>query len=134
MQAQGYTPEKLAEMKQKKGLTRAYVGSALCYLVMAYVVALFAAYTNSTTLAQGLWLGLLAWLGFAAPIGLTANLFSEKPLAAWVIHAGYQLAYLLIMAVLLSAWPSGPASPSPPPPPPRPPRRPSSPRRLSSHP
>lgn len=103
MQAQGYTPEKLAEMK-RKGLARAYVGSALCYLVMAYVVALFAAYTNSTTLPQGLWLGLLAWLGFAAPIGLTANLFSEKPIAAWVIDAGYQFAYLVIMSVLLSVW------------------------------
>jgi hypothetical protein len=103
MQAQGYTPEKLEEMK-KRGLTRAYVGSALCDLVMAYVVALFAAYTNSTTLAQGLWLGFLAWLGFAAPIGLTANLFSEKPIAAWVIDAGYQLAYLLIMGALLSVW------------------------------
>jgi hypothetical protein len=103
MQAQGYTPEKLEAMK-KRGLTRAYVGSALCDLVMAYVVALFAAYTNSTTLAQGLWLGFLAWLGFAAPIGLTANLFSEKPIAAWVIDAGYQLAYLVIMGALLSVW------------------------------
>jgi hypothetical protein len=103
MQAQGYTPEKLEEMK-KRGLTRAYVGSALCDLVMAYVVALFAAYTNSTTLAQGLWLGFLAWLGFAAPIGLTANLFSETPIAAWVIDAGYQLAFLVIMGVLLSVW------------------------------
>jgi hypothetical protein len=103
MQAQGYTPERLQEMKQK-GLTRAYVASALCYLVMAYVVALFAAYTNSTTLAQGLWLGFLAWLGFAAPIGLSANLFSEKPIAAWVIDAGYQLAYLVIMGALLSLW------------------------------
>jgi hypothetical protein len=103
MQAQGYTPERLQAMKQK-GLTRAYVGSALCYLVMAYVVALLAAYTNSTSLAQGLWLGFLAWLGFAAPIGLTANLFSEKPIAAWVIDAGYQLAYLVIMGALLSVW------------------------------
>ncbi len=103
MQAQGYTPERLEEMK-KKGLTRAYVGSALCYLVMAWVVALFAAYTNSTTLASGLWLGFLAWLGFAAPLGLTANLFSEKPIAAWVIDAGYQLAFLVIMGVLLSLW------------------------------
>jgi uncharacterized protein DUF1761 len=103
MQAQGYTPERLEEMK-KKGHTRAYVGSALCYLVMAYVVALLAAYTNSSTLAQGLWLGFLAWLGFAAPIGLTANLFSEKPIAAWVIDAGYQLAYLVIMGALLSVW------------------------------
>src|SRR2546425_3705873 len=47
MQAQGYTPEKIAEMK-KRGVTRAYVVSALCYFVMAYVVALLASYTNST--------------------------------------------------------------------------------------
>lgn len=103
MHAQGYTPEKIDEMK-KRGMTRAYVVSVLCYLVMAYVVALLASYTNSTTVAQGLWLGFLAWLGFAATIGLTANLFSEKPIAAWVIDAGYQLAYLVIMGALLSVW------------------------------
>jgi hypothetical protein len=103
MAAQGYTPEKLAAMKQR-GVTRAYVVSALCYVVMAYVVSLLASYTNSTTLAQGLWLGFLSWLGFAATIGLTANVFSEKPIAAWVIDAGYQLAYLVIMGALLSVW------------------------------
>jgi hypothetical protein len=103
MAAQGYTPEKLEQMK-KRGATRAYVVSALCYVVMAYVVSLLASYTNSTTLAQGLWLGFLSWLGFAATIGLTANVFSEKPIAAWVIDAGYQLAYLVIMGALLSVW------------------------------
>ncbi|HEV2752115.1 MAG TPA: DUF1761 domain-containing protein [Gemmatimonadales bacterium] len=103
MAAQGYTPERLEEMK-RKGVTRAYAVSVLCYLVTAYVVALLASYTSSTTFAQGLWLGFLSWLGFAATIGLTANLFSEKPLAAWVIDAGYQLAYLVLMGVLLSVW------------------------------
>ena len=93
----------LEELK-RKGVTRAYAVSALCYLVTAYVVALLASYTNSTSLAQGLWLGFLSWLGFAATIGLTANLFSEKPLAAWVIDAGYQLAYLVLMGALLSVW------------------------------
>lgn len=103
MAAQGYTPEKLEEMK-RKGMTRVYAVSVLCSLVTAYVVALLASYTSSTTLAQGLWLGFLSWLGFAATIGLTANLFSEKPLAAWVIDAGYQLAYLVLMGALLSVW------------------------------
>lgn len=103
MQAQGYTPEQLEEMK-RKGLTRGYVVSLLCYLVMAYVVALLALYTNSTSLAQGLWLGFLAWLGFAATLGLAANMFSDKPIAAWIIDAGYQLASLLTMAAVLSVW------------------------------
>src|SRR2546430_17130230 len=89
MQAQGYTPEKVQEMK-KKGMTRAYAVSALCYVVTAYVVALLAGYTNSTTLAQGLWLGVLCWLGFAGTIGPAANLFSEKPLARGVLQARFQ--------------------------------------------
>src|SRR5207237_9754360 len=80
MQAQGYTPEKVQEMK-KKGMTRAYAVSALCYVVTAYVVALLAGYTNSTTLAQGLWLGFLCWLGFAAAIGPAATVFSAAPVA-----------------------------------------------------
>src|SRR5258708_33642315 len=97
MQAQGYTPEKLEEMKKKKGLTRAYVGSALCYLVMAYVVALLAAYTGSTTLAQGIWLGFLFWLGLAPPIRVPANLFSPKPAAPWGIDAGEHARFVLVM-------------------------------------
>jgi len=103
MQAHGYTPEKLAEMK-RRGVARAYAVSVLCYLVMAYVLALFASYTQATTLGQGLWLGFLTWLGFAATLGLTANMFSDNPIAVWVIDAGYQLAYLLLMGVIVSVW------------------------------
>ncbi len=103
MAAQGHTPEALEQMK-RKGMIRGYAVSFLCYLVMAYVVALFASYTQATSFAQGLWLGFLVWLGFAATIGLTGNISSQKPIAAWVIDAGYQLAYLLIMAVVLTLW------------------------------
>ena len=103
MAAQGYTPEALEQMK-RKGMIRGYAVSFLCYLVMAYVVALFASYMQATSFAQGLWLGFLVWLGFAATIGLTGNIFSQKPIAAWVIDAGYQLAYLLIMSVVLTLW------------------------------
>jgi len=53
---------------------------------------------------QGLWLGFLLWIGFAATIGLTANMFSDNPLAVWVIDAGYQLAYLLLMGVIVAVW------------------------------
>ena len=102
MRAQGHTPEALEQMK--KGVTKAYAVSVLCYLVMAYVMALLASYTQATSFAQGLWLGFLSWLGFVATTGLTANLFSSKPILAWVIDAGYQLAYLLLMGVVLAVW------------------------------
>lgn len=103
MAAQGYTPEMVEHFRQKR-MVRAYAVSFACYFVMAYVLSLFATYTGATTFVQGLWLGFLVWLGFAAPIGLTGNMFSGKPFAAWVIDAGYQLTYLLIIGVLLTLW------------------------------
>jgi hypothetical protein len=101
--AHGYTPEKLEAMKQR-GVVRAYAVSIGCYVVMAYVMSLLVAYTSATGPAQGLWLGFVCWLGFAATIGLTAHMFSEKRFAAYVLDAGYQLAYLLWMGLLLSVW------------------------------
>src|SRR2546422_1282484 len=92
MAAQGYTPEKLEEMK-RRGVTRAYAVSVLCYLVTAYVMALLASYTNSTTLAQGLWLGFLSWLRVGAPGRLPPDLFSGKPLAAPGLPPGHPRAY-----------------------------------------
>src|SRR5438128_11151428 len=77
MQAQGYKPEKVEEMK-KKGMTRAYAVSMLCYVVTAYVVALRAGYTNSSTLAQGLWLGFLCRRSSSGPIGLPARCVSRQ--------------------------------------------------------
>src|SRR3989441_10933551 len=95
MAAQGYTPEKLEAMKQR-GVTRAYAVSVLCYLVTAYVMALLASYTNATTLAQGLWLGFLSWLGVAPPGGVPPNKILGKAISRWGVAARYPQAYLVL--------------------------------------
>src|SRR2546426_11039603 len=71
---------------------------------MAYVLGLLVSYTTATGVVQGIWLGFMVWLGFAATLGLTGNMFSDKPIAVWVIDAGYQLAQLLIMSLVLTLW------------------------------
>src|SRR5256712_11532271 len=103
MAAQGYTPEKLEEMK-RRGVTRAYAVSVLCYLVTAYVMALLASYTNSTTLAQGLWLGFLSWLRVAPPGGPPPNMVSGEPHSPPGRHAGCQLSRLLLLGGRLVLW------------------------------
>jgi len=102
MKAHGYSEEKLKEMQ--KSANKAYAVSVVCYLVMAAVLSVLMSYTGATTAAQGIRIGFLAWLGFAATLGLTANMFSEKPLSTYLIDAGYQLVYLLIMGAILGAW------------------------------
>src|SRR2546428_3924509 len=78
MQAHGYTPEKLEEMK-RRGVTPAYAVSGLCYLVMAYVLAPLAAYTPAASFAPRLWLCFLVWVRFAAANRVPPHLFLDQP-------------------------------------------------------
>jgi len=102
VKAHGYSPERVQQMQ--KGAGKAYAGSVLAYLVMAFVLAILVAYCGAASWQQGAWIGFLCWLGFAATIGLTANLFSEKSFAVYWIDAGYQLVYLVLMGAILGAW------------------------------
>jgi len=100
MAANGYTPEKLESMKQ--GMVRTYAVTFVCYVVMGVVMSILIERMGIADVMGGVKIGGATWLGFAATIGLTANLFSEKPLAAYVIDAGYQLVYMVAMGVILA--------------------------------
>src|SRR5438445_10287454 len=65
MDAHGYTPEKLEEMK-KRGVVRTYAVSFLCYLVMAYVLGLLVKYTTATGVVQRISICVLVALRVAA--------------------------------------------------------------------
>lgn len=98
--AHGYGPDQIEAMR--KGAGKAYTVSLLCYLVMAWVMGVLVTRIGIDSLIGGIKLGALCWLGFAATIGLTAHMFSERKLATYVIDAGYQLAYLLLMGMVLA--------------------------------
>lgn len=98
--AHGYTPDQIEAMR--KGAGGAYTVSFLCYLVMAWVMGVLVTRIGIDTLIGGIKLGALCWLGFAATIGLTAQMFSDRKFATYVIDAGYQLMYLLLMGMVLA--------------------------------
>lgn len=100
--AHGYSAEKLAEMQKSAG--KAYAGSLLAFVVMAYVLHLFFSQLGADTLHTGLAWGFHAWVGLALPLGFIAYLYSDKQIATLVIDSGYQLAYLLAMGAILGAW------------------------------
>ena len=102
MSAHGYTSDKLDEMKQ--GMTRAYIVSFLSYVVMALVMGALVSWSGASTAGHGLRLGLYVWVGFAATIGLTNVLFSDRKFATYLIDAGYQLVILLLMGLIMAIW------------------------------
>jgi hypothetical protein len=52
----------------------------------------------------GLEAALWSWLGFVAPVSLGAVLWDGKPWKLWFINAGYFLATLLVMGLILGYW------------------------------
>ena len=102
LSAHGYTPEQLEEMK--KGMGKAYGLSFLCYLVMATVLSILIAWIGAVNVWTGLCMAFYCWLGFAATIGMTAHMFSDRRPAAYLIDVAYQLVYMLAMGAILGAW------------------------------
>ncbi|HEU5183028.1 MAG TPA: DUF1761 domain-containing protein [Gemmatimonadaceae bacterium] len=102
MAAHGHTPEKLAAMQSSMGKTYAF--SFVTYLITAMVIALLIGLTGGASLVGGIVIAVLAWLGFGFPIGLNGNLFSGKPASVFMIDAGYQLIYMIIMGAIIGAW------------------------------
>lgn len=102
MAAHGHTPEKLAAMQSSMGKTYAF--SFVTYLITAMVIALLIGLTGGASLVGGIVIAVLAWLGFGFAIGLNGNLFSGKPASAFMIDAGYQLIYMIIMGAIIGAW------------------------------
>jgi hypothetical protein len=73
-------------------------------ILMAAVLQVFLRHLGADSAGDGVKWAFHAWLGFAVPLGFIAHLYSQKKIAAWLIDAGYQLVYLLVMGAILGAW------------------------------
>ena len=103
VKAHGYSPEKLKAMQAKA--PRTYGLSFLCFVLMAFVMHLFVARLGADSVRGGAVWGFHAWIGFALPLGLTAHLYSDNPLTAFLIDSAYQLVYMTVMGAILAGWP-----------------------------
>ena len=100
--AHGFTEERVNEMQ--KGASKAYSISLVCQVLIALTMAVIAGYLHLTAFVQGLKLGLLAWGGFALPLGLMATMFTDRKMTVFLIDTGYQLVYLLVIGSIIAVW------------------------------
>ena len=102
MAAHGFTLESMAAMRST--MARSYAISFACLLVMAAVLAALLGRTGIVGAMHGARLAAFIWLGFAATIGLTANVYAKRPRSLFFIDAGHQLVYMTVMGAILAAW------------------------------
>jgi len=102
MAAHAHTPEDVAKLKADA--PRAYAISLVAFLVMAAILQLVLNHLGAQNWRAGVLWAAHIWLGFAATIGLMANVYSGKKFSVFVIDTGYQLVYLIAMGAILGAW------------------------------
>ena len=84
-----------------------YLVPAATTFVMVVVTAVIARATGTDTLTEGIVLGLLVGVGYAAMIVLTTAAFEFSKPRQWtwgVIDASYHVLGLLIAAIILALW------------------------------
>lgn len=82
---------------------RAFGGSAVFALIMAFNLALFLA-DEKTDLTWGVTAGALAGVGWVATGIGTVALFENRSWTYIVINGGYQIVSFLVMGAILGAW------------------------------
>lgn len=84
-----------------KGMTIAFVGEAVLDLVMAFVLAALFGLLGVVQISEGIVIAFWVWLGFIATSHLSAVLWGKKTFSHYLIHAGFMLLGLILMAIIL---------------------------------
>src|SRR5450432_1414129 len=85
MAAHAHSPEDVARMKADA--PRAYGISFVAFLVMAAILQLILNHLGAQDWQKGALWGAHIWLGFAATIGLMANIYAGRKFSVFVIDA-----------------------------------------------
>lgn len=98
----GFSEEQ--EQQMQKNQPRNFGLFFVVDLIMAAVMSLLVVNLGIDSAVEGAGLGLLLWLGFAATIGAAKNAATGKPLAAYLIDTGHELAGLVVIGLILGVW------------------------------
>jgi len=78
--------------------------SFLCGLLISYILAIIVNHFAPPTLARGVFVGTLVWVGFAAPTSFATAIFSMTPKPLWFINSAYNWVSFVVAAMILSVW------------------------------
>jgi hypothetical protein len=104
MKLMGYTQESLKKAQKQMGSLYAisFVLSLVSAYVLSHVMVLSENYFHYDTFSTGINTAFWMWVGFVMPVQLTGEIFGGKKWMLFVINSGYQLASMLLMAIVLS--------------------------------
>jgi hypothetical protein len=105
MKEMGMDPNSQATKdKMKQGANASYLMMFIGALLTAWVLAVTLRQFGSDSVGMALECAFWIWLGFYLPVIAGAKLWEGKSWKLVTINAGYQLANLAVMAIILQSW------------------------------
>lgn len=105
----GYDPDMRPEKKTMiKGMALMLVGNFLFVWVLAWTMAGWQFIPHAKEMGpmvNGINSAIFLWLGFYVPVHLSGVVWEKKSWKLFAINAGYHLASLVVVALLLAYWP-----------------------------
>lgn len=100
--ANKFTDKDMKNMKITPQMAMIY--GTINSLVMAVLLALIFSALNSVTLSGAVIAGIVLWAGIAATTRINSVIFEQRTVSLFIINAGYDLATILAMGIILSLW------------------------------
>jgi hypothetical protein len=97
----------IPEEKMKEGsgaMPFLFLMAFLCGLLTAYIEAIVINHFPPPTLARGVFVGTLMWVGFAAPTSFATAIFSMTKKPLWFINSAYNWVSFVAAGMILSVW------------------------------
>jgi uncharacterized protein YacL len=101
---------KTAEELQQRGtsVVLAYVIGFVGALIIAAAISWFTQATGRQTVIRGVWVAILAWIGFVLTTWSTEYAFEARGWKILAINTGATLVGMMLMGAILGAWKAKP--------------------------
>lgn len=76
----------------------------LGHLLVALVLAVFIVFAQATTIAGGIAIGVLAWVGFVVPLEVGELIWEKIPFKLFGIRVGCHLVAMGLVGAMLAVW------------------------------
>jgi hypothetical protein len=103
MAAQGFTPEHMAEAKQRPGAYLPFLYTLVAQLIMAWMLAGIIGHLGALTLRGGVITAFFCWFGFVITTLVANYTFGMRRWLLIVIDGGHWLLVLLLMGAIIGA-------------------------------
>ena len=95
---------KMEPGKMPEGAGKALGGGLVLGIITAFFLAVFLRFMSAQTWMDGIFGGLLVWLGFVATHGATSIFFERRPVSWYAITQAELAISFLLMGLILAVW------------------------------